>query len=199
MKAITLLTAVFLGVSLGAQAGRFDSGFARGGLIPDNTATGSDLCPAGGLRPVTESVSVRMSRCGDRNADLHAYLSYEGNQLVLLNRAGTGAGPEPIYTSRSMNAGSSKAIPPDAGSAGDLPSSEIGGEPAEAYPADGREMGPGDMSVSGATGVYGAGGPMSYSGSGSLGPMNLALWGLGVCVAGAGLGWRIYARVRAQY
>jgi len=29
--------------------------------------------------------------------------------------------------------------------------------------------------------------------------MNLALWGLGVCVAGAGLGWRIYARVRAQY
>jgi len=198
MKAITLLTAIFLGVSWGAHAARYQSGLADEGFIPDNTSKCAEAPIACGLRPATESVNRMVSLCRGHNSDLHAYLSYASNQLVLLNWAGTGTGPEPIYTSRSLDGGSSKATPQDAGSAGHLPGSDSGGEPAETYPTNGREMSPGDMSASGATGLHGAGGPMLYGGSGRPSPMNLALWGLGVCVASACVGWRIYARVRAQ-
>ncbi len=96
MKRIFLL-AVICGTAASAHATLYStnwtSGFANGGVVPDNNPSGwSDTrnvttMPAGTL----QSVAVDLHLTGGWNGDLYAYLVHDSGFSVLLDRVGPGA------------------------------------------------------------------------------------------------------------
>ncbi len=68
------------------------TGFANGGVVPDNSLSGwSDTRTVGAIPAGTfTSLSVNLQLTGGWNGDLYAYLVHDTGFTVLLNRVGTG-------------------------------------------------------------------------------------------------------------
>ena len=70
----------------------WNSGFANGGVVPDNNFSGwSDTRTVGAIPAGTfTSLSVDLNLSGGWNGDLYAYLVHSSGFTVLLDRVGTG-------------------------------------------------------------------------------------------------------------
>ena len=94
MKKLLLLATVLVSMSAHAiiYSTNWNSGFANGGVIPDNNLSGwSDsrtvsTMPAGSL----QAVAVDLTLTGGWNGDLYAYLVHSSGFTVLLDRIGAG-------------------------------------------------------------------------------------------------------------
>jgi subtilisin-like proprotein convertase family protein len=95
MKTI-LLSATLLASVAGAHATLYttnwNSGFANGGVVPDNNLSGwSDTRTVAAIPAGTfNSLSVNLQLSGGWNGDLYAYLVHSSGFTVLLDRVGTG-------------------------------------------------------------------------------------------------------------
>ena len=95
MKKI-LLIAAFLAAAAGARATLYttnwNSGFANGGMIPDNDPSGwVDSRTVGVVLAGTfNNLAVNLQLTGGWNGDLYAYLTHDSGFSVLLDRVGTG-------------------------------------------------------------------------------------------------------------
>jgi len=214
MRLQTWATILLLRTALAARAalyseGPWNSGFANGGLIPDDnpngwsdTRTVSDI-PAG---LTIGTVAVTFTINGGWNGDLYGYLSHNGVLIPLLNRVGQGTGSEPTYTFGYGNAGFNNVTLAD-GAGVNIHNYGGLGVPTGTYVPDS-----GGLSFAG---VFGGGNPdgdwtlfvADLSGgsqstlvSWSLGitavpePVNVALGVFALCFAGAGVGRRIWRR-----
>jgi hypothetical protein len=193
-RSTTIVAAVCLGACLGAQAARYDSGFAEDGLLPDNTTPCSDTRPVNECRPAVDPASLRLNLSGDANGALYAQLSYNGGKLILLNQAagGMNRGATSVFGCSDV-AFSNIAL--QAGvTAGDLRLDRGEEERAGASPGDGADLGLEDVSMPHPTGVSHTSQRTWFSQFGGLNSGYLAVVGAGVCVAGAGFGVRKFTR-----
>ena len=93
---ISLLLAAVVASTFAAQATiyttNWNSGFANGGIVPDNNLSGwSDTRTVGGIPTGTfTSLAVNLQLTSGWNGDLYAYLVHSSGFSVLLDRVGTG-------------------------------------------------------------------------------------------------------------
>ena len=145
-KTATLLSAVLLSAIPGAQAGEYDylfsTGFQNSGNIPDGSLSGwSDTETLSGIAGDITSVSVTLNVTGGYNGDLYAYLNYNGNTVVLLNRVGVGTGTDPTYSFGYSGAGFNNLVLQDGAINGDI-HAYGGGVGTGTYSPDGRNVSP---------------------------------------------------------
>lgn len=145
MLVTVLLAGVWLDAAGRANAALFNatynSGFANSGNIPDgNPNPWSDTRTVSGITDLSiQSVSIRLDLAGGYNGDLHGYLSYNGNKVVLLNRVGVGTRGDPVFTFGFSGAGFRSLVLQDG--AGDI-HFYGGGVTTGIYSADGRDVSP---------------------------------------------------------
>ena len=139
MKRLQIWAAI-LAVSIGPAAwggvfteGAWSSGFANGGNIPDGSTAGwSDTRNVSDITMPSASivgVTVTFTISGGFNGDLYAYLSHDGVLVPLLNRVGTGTGPNtsPTYYFGYSDAGFNNVTLADGGAGGSIHNYGSGG------------------------------------------------------------------------
>ena len=102
MKTKLMMMAMAAGMGMSALGGVYTSG-TLSAPIPDNDPNGYvNTISVSGLEGLT-SLSVQLNVSGGYNGDLYAYLTYNGNTVVLLNRVGTGGGNVFGYNNPGFN------------------------------------------------------------------------------------------------
>ena len=105
----TLLLVVTAMATVAANATLYttnwNSGFANGGVVPDNNLSGwSDTRTVAAIPAGTfTSLSVNLNLAGGWNGDLYAYLVHSSGFSVLLDRIGTGVSGPFGYGDAGMN------------------------------------------------------------------------------------------------
>jgi hypothetical protein len=121
--------------------GAWSSGFANGGNIPDGSTAGwsdtrnvSDVTSGLAIGGVTVTFTIS----GGFNGDLYAYLSHNGVLVPLLNRVGTGTGPNtsPTYYFGYSDAGFNNVTLADGGTGGNIHNYGGGSVPTGTYSPD---------------------------------------------------------------
>jgi hypothetical protein len=190
------------------------SATAQGGIIiPDANPTGiSSTLNISGLGSSITDVNVTINVTGGFNGDLYAYLSYNGILVPLLQRVGTGLG-SPIQSVFGFSTAGFSNVTLDSqatgGSIHDIASP--GSLPTYSYTPDGGSLAAFNGSDPNGTWTIffadmasgGGSGPSTLQGwtldiTAVPEPVNVAMGVFGVCLAGIGLGRRIYARAKAQ-
>jgi len=142
MKTATLISGALL--SLSAQAGidTFKGPFPNAGVVPDGNLSGwSDTETVSGSAGNIARLSVTLDLSGGYNGDLYAYLSYDGSQVVLLNRVGVGTGTDLTYSFGYAGAGFNNLVLQDGASNPDI-HNYGGGLGTGIYSPDGRDVSP---------------------------------------------------------
>jgi subtilisin-like proprotein convertase family protein len=140
-KAALLIGILLLALARPALADfvfNFDSGFANGGVIPDNSLTGwsdSRTISIPGYTDIT-GLTVSLDLSGGWNGDLYAYLVESSGFVVLLNRVGVTANNSVGYGNGGMTVTFSDAASGNIHSYGGLSA------PNGTYQPDGRNISP---------------------------------------------------------
>src|SRR6185503_8864553 len=103
------------------------------------------------------------------NGDLYAYLSYNGQLVVLLNRVGVGTGSEPTFSFGYSGAGFTGLVLQDGGVGGNI-HNYGGGVGSGTYSPDGRNVSPVVLGAGDAATLYGTTPGTFYGAFGGMNP-----------------------------